>query len=79
MQKALASGGIAPDPDGGAYSAPPYPLAGREGVPPLPHPPQGGGGTTVDGRCTLYSLPTPQCYILPQSTGTLWVCPNWQL
>ena len=26
--------GGAPDPDGGAYSAPPYPLAGREGCPP---------------------------------------------
>ena len=26
--------GSAPDPDGGAYSAPPYPLAGAGGVPP---------------------------------------------
>ena len=25
--------GSAPDPDGGAHSAPPYPLAGREGCP----------------------------------------------
>ena len=45
--------GGAPDPDGGASSAPPYPLAGREGCPlphPLPHPPRDG---------SAYSQPLP--------------------
>ena len=40
--------GRAPDPDGGASSAPPYPLAGREGCPPpAPSP----------GRLRLQSAP----------------------
>ena len=34
MSKSVGSWGSAPDPDGGAFSAPPYPLAGREGCPP---------------------------------------------
>ena len=34
LQKLQSGWGSAPDPDGGAYSAPPYPLAGREGATP---------------------------------------------
>ena len=47
--------GSAPDPDGGAFSAPPYPLAGREGCP-LPHPPRGHGGAS---NCALPPPPPP--------------------
>ena len=39
LQKLQSGWGSAPDPDGGAYSAPPYPLAGREGLRPLLLPP----------------------------------------
>ena len=40
LQKLQSGWGSAPDPDGGAYSAPSYPLAGREGAmsPPAPTP-----------------------------------------
>ena len=38
LQKLQSGWGSAPDPDGGAYSAPPYPLAGREGATPPPAP-----------------------------------------
>ena len=43
---------------GGLPALPHTPWLGSRGAP-LPHPPRGGGGTTVIGRCTLYSLPTP--------------------
>ena len=38
-QKLQSGWGSAPAPDGGAYSAPPYPHAGREGLRPLLLPP----------------------------------------
>ena len=48
--KSVGFWGSATDPDGGAYSAPPYPLAGREGCPPpAPSP----------GRPRLLLRPTP--------------------
>ena len=38
LQNLQSGWGSAPEPDGGAYSAPPYPLAGREGATPPPAP-----------------------------------------
>ena len=38
LQKLQSGWGGAPDPDGGAYGAPPYPLAGRDGATPPPAP-----------------------------------------
>ena len=38
LQKLQSGWGSAPDPDGGAYSDPSYPLAGREGAMPPPAP-----------------------------------------
>ena len=52
--KSVGFWGSAPDPGGGAYSAPPHPLAGREGCPPpAPSP----------GRPRLLLRPTP-CHTL---------------
>ena len=53
LQKLQSGWGGAPDPDGGAYSAPPYPLAGREGATPPPAP------TTALDQFHLISFPNP--------------------
>ena len=47
--------GSAPDPDGGASSAPPYSLAGREGCPP-PAPPRDG---SAHSQPLPFSAPPP--------------------
>ena len=53
MQKLQSGWGGAPDPDGGAYSAPPYPLAGREGATPPPAP------TPALNQFHLIAFPNP--------------------
>ena len=53
MQKLQSGWGSAPDPDGGAYSAPPYPLAGREGATPPPAP------TPALNQFHLIAFPNP--------------------
>ena len=53
LQKLQSGWGSAPDPDGGAYSAPPYPLAGREGATPPPAP------TPVLNQFHLIAFPNP--------------------
>ena len=53
LQKLQSGWGSAPDPDGGAYSAPPYPLAGREGATPPPAP------TLVLNQFHLIAFPNP--------------------
>ena len=53
LQKLQSGWGSAPDPDGGAYSAPPYPLAGREGATPPPAP------TPALNQFHLIAFPNP--------------------
>ena len=53
LQKLQSGWGSAPDPDGGAYSAPPYPLAGREGATPPPAP------TPAFNQFHLIAFPNP--------------------
>ena len=53
LQKLQSGWGSAPDPDGGAYSAPPYPLAGREGATPPPDP------TPALNQFHLIAFPNP--------------------
>ena len=53
LQKLQSGWGFAPDPDGGAYSAPPYPLAGREGATPPPAP------TRALNQFHLIAFPNP--------------------
>ena len=59
--------GSDPDPDGGTYSAPPYPLAGREGCP-LPHPPRGSAA-----RYSAQPIATPSP--LPNPGSATGICP----
>ena len=53
LQKLQSGWGSAPDPDGGAYSTPPYPLAGREGATPPPAP------TPALNQFHLIAFPNP--------------------
>ena len=53
MQKLQSGWGSAPDPHGGAYSAPPYPLVGREGAAPPPAP------TPALNQFHLIAFPNP--------------------
>ena len=53
LQKLQSGWGSAPDPDRGAYSAPPYPLAGREGATPPPAP------TPALNQFHLIAFPNP--------------------
>ena len=53
LQKLQSGWGSAPDPDGGAYSGPPYPLAGREGATPPPAP------TPALNQFHLIAFPNP--------------------
>ena len=74
--KSVGFGGGAPDPDGGACSAPPYPLAGREGCPP----PAPSPGRLRPTPCHIHICtappppPPPPSPLNPGSAAASFVC-----
>jgi len=73
-RKPFGGRGSAPDPVGGAYSAPANPLAGGEGLAAPPqetHPPLPALRDSLPTPCTPKLVPTP----LPErQTSPRWVC-----
>ena len=69
LQKLQSGWGGAPDPDGGAYSAPPYPLAGREGLRPLLLPPP----LLISSTLLLSRTPPPPPRLPTSLRACVWI------